>query len=71
MATTDAHRRRHGPDADPLYKWLKRKAPGLLRVQLVPWNFTKFLIDRSGNKVQRFSPDTEPAALAGPIEALL
>lgn len=61
----------NGRNADPLYKWLKRKAPGLLRVQLVPWNFTKFLIDRSGTKVKRFSPDTEPEALVGPIEALL
>jgi glutathione peroxidase len=61
----------NGSGAHPLYKWLKRKAPGLLRVQLVPWNFTKFLIDRSGEQVKRFAPDVEPAALAGPIEALL
>jgi glutathione peroxidase len=61
----------NGSGAHPLYKWLKRKAPGLLRVQLVPWNFTKFLIDRDGEKVKRFSPDFEPAKLAEPIEALL
>ncbi len=61
----------NGSGAHPLYKWLKRKAPGLLRVQLVPWNFTKFLIDRSGEKVKRFGPDFEPEKLAEPIEALL
>ena len=61
----------NGRAAHPLYKWLKRKAPGLLRVQLVPWNFTKFLIDRNGEKVKRFAPNTEPAELAAPIEALL
>lgn len=61
----------NGREAHPLYKWLKRKAPGLLRVQLVPWNFTKFLIDRSGEKVERFAPNVEPAELAEPIEALL
>ena len=61
----------NGREAHPLYKWLKRKAPGLLRVQLVPWNFTKFLIDRDGEKVKRFAPNLEPAELAGPIEALL
>ena len=61
----------NGRAAHPLYKWLKRKAPGLLRVQLVPWNFTKFLIDRNGEKVKRFAPNTEPAELKGPIEALL
>jgi glutathione peroxidase len=61
----------NGREAHPLYKWLKRKAPGLLRVQLVPWNFTKFLIGRDGEKVKRFAPNFEPAELAGPIEALL
>jgi len=61
----------NGKDAHPLYKWLKRKAPGLLGVQLVPWNFTKFLIDRSGGKVKRFATAVQPDELIGPIEALL
>lgn len=61
----------NGRNADPLYKWLKRAAPGLLGVQMVPWNFTKFLIDRSGSNVQRFASATEPADLGEPIEALL
>jgi glutathione peroxidase len=61
----------NGRNADPLYKWLKRAAPGVLGVQRVPWNFTKFLVDRSGSKVQRFASATEPADLKGPVEALL
>lgn len=61
----------NGGASIPMYKWLKRKAPGLLRVQLVPWNFTKFLVDRTGTKVTRFDPQVEPAALEKPIEALL
>ncbi len=61
----------NGRGALPLYRWLKRKAPGLLGLQAVPWNFTKFLIDRSGTKVQRFASATEPGELAGPIEKLL
>lgn len=61
----------NGRGALPLYQWLRRKAPGLLGVQLIPWNFTKFLVDRSGENVQRFASATEPADLAGEIEKLL
>jgi glutathione peroxidase len=61
----------NGRDALPLYKWLKRKAPGLLGLQKVAWNFTKFLVDRSGKQVQRFASATEPAELATTIEKLL
>lgn len=61
----------NGRGAHPLYQWLKRKAPGLLGLQAIPWNFTKFLVDRTGTKVTRFGSDVEPADLAKPIEALL
>jgi glutathione peroxidase len=61
----------NGRGSLPLYTWLKRKAPGLLGVQVVPWNFTKFLVDRTGSKVQRFGSQVEPAELAPEIEKLL
>jgi len=61
----------NGRGAHPLYQWLKRKAPGLLGLQAVKWNFTKFLVGRDGEKVTRFGSDVEPAALAPRIEALL
>jgi glutathione peroxidase len=61
----------NGKGSLPLYNWLKRKAPGLLGVQLIPWNFTKFLVDRSGTKVKRYASATEPADLAVAIEAML
>lgn len=61
----------NGRGALPLYQWLKRKAPGLLGLQAVPWNFTKFLVDRSGATVHRFASATEPADLAQPVEKLL
>lgn len=61
----------NGRGALPLYQWLRRKAPGLLGVQLIPWNFTKFLVDRSGRNVQRFASATEPADLVPAIEKLL
>jgi glutathione peroxidase len=61
----------NGRGAHPLYQWLKRKAPGLLGLQAVPWNFTKFLVDRTGANVTRFGSDVEPADIARPIQELL
>jgi glutathione peroxidase len=61
----------NGDGAHPLYQWLKRQAPGVLGLQAVKWNFTKFLVDPSGAGVTRFGSDVEPASLAGEIEALL
>jgi glutathione peroxidase len=61
----------NGPKAHPLYVWLKRQKKGLLGSGAVKWNFTKFLIDRSGRVVDRFAPTVTPKALEGAIEALL
>ena len=61
----------NGAGADPLYKYLKKEAPGLLGSEAIKWNFTKFLVDRKGNVVERYAPNTEPDALAGDIEKLL
>ena len=61
----------NGRGAHPLYQWLKRKAPGMLGLQAVPWNFTKFLVDRSGTPITRYGSDVEPESIAAPIEALL
>ena len=61
----------NGAHAHPLYAWLKHEKKGLLGTEAIKWNFTKFLIDRSGDVAGRFSPSTEPRALEGAIEALL
>jgi glutathione peroxidase len=64
----------NGKNAHPLYKFLKRAKPGFLGVfgvARIGWNFTKFLIDRQGRVVGRFSPSTAPKALAAQIERLL
>jgi glutathione peroxidase len=61
----------NGDDAAPLYRHLKHAKPGLLGSEAIKWNFTKFLVDRKGNVVERFAPNTEPDALAGDIEKLL
>jgi glutathione peroxidase len=61
----------NGDGADPLYKHLKKAKPGLLGSQSIKWNFTKFLIDKTGNVVARFGPADKPESLKGDIEKLL
>jgi glutathione peroxidase len=61
----------NGEAAHPLYKYLKAAKPGLLGLQGIKWNFTKFLVDRSGLVMERFAPTTKPAAIAGRLEAIL
>ena len=61
----------NGVDAEPLFRALKKEAPGLLGSEGIKWNFTKFLIDRAGKVVERYAPTTKPEALKADIEALL
>jgi len=61
----------NGDNAAPLYQYLKDEAPGLLGSKSIKWNFTKFLIDRSGKVVKRYPPQAKPEDLARDIEALL
>jgi len=61
----------NGAKANPLFQALKKASPGLLGTQAIKWNFTKFLIDRTGRVVARYAPTDEPASLAGDIEPLL
>ena len=61
----------NGSDAAPLYKYLKSVAPGLLGSEAIKWNFTKFLIDREGNVLDRYAPSTTPESLESDIEAAL
>lgn len=61
----------NGPDAAPLYDWMKREAKGLMGSEAIKWNFTKFLIDREGRVVRRFGPQDTPSSIASHIEALL
>ena len=61
----------NGDEAHPLFKWLRKEAPGLLGSEAIKWNFTKFLVDAEGNVVERYAPQTEPKELAGAIEKLL
>ena len=61
----------NGPGTHPLYLQLKESARGLLGTEAIKWNFTKFLVDRKGNVVQRFAPQATPASLEKEIEKLL
>jgi glutathione peroxidase len=61
----------NGDTAHPLYQWLKKQAPGVLGSERIKWNFTKFLIDRTGQVVGRFAPTTKPEELTSHIERLL
>lgn len=61
----------NGSNADPLYKYLKHAKPGLMGLESIKWNFTKFLIDKAGNPVSRHAPTEKPESLAPAIEKLL
>jgi glutathione peroxidase len=64
----------NGPGAHPLYRFLKREKRGVFGLFLggrISWNFTKFLVRRSGRVAARFWPATPPEKLAGSIEELI
>jgi glutathione peroxidase len=61
----------NGSDTDPLFKHLKQEAPGALGTQRIKWNFTKFLIDPSGNVVKRYAPTDKPKAIEKGVKKLL
>jgi glutathione peroxidase len=60
----------NGDRAHPLYQYLRSAKSGLLGSS-IKWNFTKFLVDRSGRVVARHAPTTTPESLKKEIEALL
>jgi len=60
----------NGNEAIPLYQYLKKKCKGTL-TNSIKWNFTKFLINKDGVAVKRYSPQTEPEKILPDIEKLL
>ena len=61
----------NGEHAHPLYRYLTSEAPGVLGIEAIKWNFTKFLVDRDGNIVKRYAPTTKPEAITADVEKLL
>ncbi|TMW72826.1 glutathione peroxidase [Alteribacter natronophilus] len=60
----------NGDDAHPLYKHLKASQKGVLSSE-IKWNFTKFLVDRDGTVVKRYSPQTSPKKMEEDVQGLL
>ena len=61
----------NGPSAHPLFKFLTSSKPGLLGTKAIKWNFTKFLINRNGEPVRRYSSKTTPEEISSEILKLL
>ena len=61
----------NGSNADPLFKHLKKAAPGALGTEGIKWNFTKFLIDGNGKVVKRYAPTVKPRDIEKDIKKLL
>ena len=61
----------NGSTADPIFKHLKKEAPGALGSQRIKWNFTKFLIDPEGNVVKRYAPTVKPKDIEKDVKKLL
>lgn len=60
----------NGKEAEPLFDWLKKEKSGPLGAR-IEWNFAKFLINREGQVVERFSSKTDPLKMEEAINTLL
>ncbi len=60
----------NGDDAHPLYQWLRSEKGGLLGGK-IKWNFTKYLVGKDGQVVDRYAPTTKPEKISGDIEKAL
>jgi glutathione peroxidase len=61
----------NGDDAHPLYKFLKSEKRGVLGIEAIKWNFTKFLIGKDGQVLERYAPTTKPEAIEKDVAALV
>jgi glutathione peroxidase len=61
----------NGSDEHPLYHLLKQEQPGMLGTTAIKWNFTKFLVDRSGKVRERYAPVITPSELEPDIRRAL
>ena len=61
----------NGDDTHPIFALLKEGAPGLLGTEAIKWNFTKFLVSRDGQQIERYAPTTTPEELVKDIEGML
>jgi glutathione peroxidase len=61
----------NGDGAHPLFKHLTRAKKGLLGSEAIKWNFTKFLVGKEGQVIERYAPTTAPEAIVKDIEQAL
>ncbi len=61
----------NGADTHPIFTFLKEALPGILGTEDIKWNFTKFLIDKTGVPIKRFAPTVEPSDMEEEIKELL
>ena len=61
----------NGSKADPFYNFLKEQKPGIADTPQIKWNFTKFLINKDGCVVKRYSPQTEVSEIEPKIIELI
>ena len=67
MAKVDVN----GASADPIYQFMKSKNPGILGIEAIKWNFTKFLVGKDGHVLKRYAPTVEPMQIKSDIEQAL
>ena len=60
----------NGSKTHPLYEYLKSEKTGIL-TEAIKWNFTKFLVDRDGNVIKRYSPQTEPSEIEEELKDII
>ena len=58
----------NGRKTDPFYKFLKKQKPGIAGTSQIKWNFTKFLVNRNGQVIERFGPQVEAIEIEKSIE---
>jgi glutathione peroxidase len=61
----------NGADAHPLWQWLKDEKSGILGIDAIKWNFTKFLVGRDGQVIRRYASMDKPESLVADIEQAL
>jgi glutathione peroxidase len=61
----------NGPDTHPLYEYLKKALPGILGLEAIKWNFTKFLVGNDGVPIKRYAPADKPESIEPDIQAVL
>jgi glutathione peroxidase len=61
----------NGAKAHPFWQWLKKEKGGLLGMDGIKWNFTKFLVDKNGKVVKRYAPTDTPEKIEKDLAAVL